>query len=197
MQDEIHEFNQLQVWELALRPKCVMIIALKWIYKVKLDEYGDVLKNKARLVAKGYRQEEGINFEEFYWLHLSRLFDIFIAMPPVSGFLPTKKALEAISGSFGISEDPVMVGLWLSESTFYGTTRIMRSGPCIGCQRPHEEDSRAYSSSISCTGYGTHALTDDQILCLSIRMGAYRKKQRYMDVEGRNVSNLQDCLWTF
>ncbi|GKE79749.1 retrovirus-related pol polyprotein from transposon TNT 1-94 [Tanacetum coccineum] len=41
-----------------------MTIALKWIYKVKLDEYGDVLKNKARLVAKGYRQEEGIDFEE-------------------------------------------------------------------------------------------------------------------------------------
>nr|GFA46543.1 hypothetical protein [Tanacetum cinerariifolium] len=37
-----------------------------YIYKVKLDEYGDVLKNKARLVAKGYRQEEGINFEESY-----------------------------------------------------------------------------------------------------------------------------------
>nr|GFA49931.1 copia protein [Tanacetum cinerariifolium] len=35
-----------------------MIITLKWIYKVKLDEYGDVLKNKAQLVAKGYRQEE-------------------------------------------------------------------------------------------------------------------------------------------
>ncbi|GKG01008.1 retrovirus-related pol polyprotein from transposon TNT 1-94, partial [Tanacetum coccineum] len=43
-----------------------MIIALKWIYKVKLDEYGDVLKNKARLVAKEYRQEEGINFEESF-----------------------------------------------------------------------------------------------------------------------------------
>ncbi|GJW11966.1 retrovirus-related pol polyprotein from transposon TNT 1-94 [Tanacetum coccineum] len=43
-----------------------MIIALKWIYKVKLDEYGDVLKNKARLVAKGYRQEEGIGFEESF-----------------------------------------------------------------------------------------------------------------------------------
>nr|GEV44566.1 hypothetical protein [Tanacetum cinerariifolium] len=28
---------------------------------VKLDEYGDVLKNKARLVAKGYRQDEGID----------------------------------------------------------------------------------------------------------------------------------------
>ncbi|GJW99141.1 retrovirus-related pol polyprotein from transposon TNT 1-94 [Tanacetum coccineum] len=33
---------------------------------VKLDEYGDVLKNKARLVAKGYRQEKGINFEELF-----------------------------------------------------------------------------------------------------------------------------------
>ncbi|GJS66296.1 retrovirus-related pol polyprotein from transposon TNT 1-94 [Tanacetum coccineum] len=52
--------------ELVLRPDYVMIIALKWIYKVKLDEYGDVLKNKARLVAKGYRQEEVINFEESF-----------------------------------------------------------------------------------------------------------------------------------
>ncbi|GKB94966.1 retrovirus-related pol polyprotein from transposon TNT 1-94, partial [Tanacetum coccineum] len=41
-------------------------LSLKWIYKVKLDEYGDVLKNKARLVAKGYRQEEGIDFEESF-----------------------------------------------------------------------------------------------------------------------------------
>ncbi|GJS07308.1 retrovirus-related pol polyprotein from transposon TNT 1-94 [Tanacetum coccineum] len=66
MQDEIHEFDRLQVWELVPRPDYVMIIALKWIYKVKLDKYGDVLKNKARLVAKGYRQEEGIDFEELF-----------------------------------------------------------------------------------------------------------------------------------
>ncbi|GJZ90979.1 retrovirus-related pol polyprotein from transposon TNT 1-94 [Tanacetum coccineum] len=44
--------------ELVPPPDCAMIIDLKWVYKVKLDEYGDVLKNKARLVAKGYRQEE-------------------------------------------------------------------------------------------------------------------------------------------
>nr|GFA48822.1 retrotransposon protein, putative, unclassified [Tanacetum cinerariifolium] len=66
MQDEIHEFDRLQVWELVPQPDCVMIIALKWIYKVKLDEYGDVLKNKARLVAKGYRQEKGIDFKESF-----------------------------------------------------------------------------------------------------------------------------------
>ncbi|GKC71704.1 retrovirus-related pol polyprotein from transposon TNT 1-94, partial [Tanacetum coccineum] len=52
--------------ELVPPPDCAMIIALKWIYKVKLDEYGDMLKNKARLVAKGYRQEEGLDFEESF-----------------------------------------------------------------------------------------------------------------------------------
>ncbi|GKA72059.1 retrovirus-related pol polyprotein from transposon TNT 1-94 [Tanacetum coccineum] len=66
MQDEIHEFDRLDVWELVPPPDCAMIIALKWIYKVKLDEYGDVLKNKARLVEKGYCQEEGLDFEESF-----------------------------------------------------------------------------------------------------------------------------------
>ncbi|GJZ33251.1 retrovirus-related pol polyprotein from transposon TNT 1-94 [Tanacetum coccineum] len=33
---------------------------------VKLDELGGILKNKARLVARGYRQEEGIDFEEYF-----------------------------------------------------------------------------------------------------------------------------------
>ncbi|GJV49355.1 retrovirus-related pol polyprotein from transposon TNT 1-94 [Tanacetum coccineum] len=59
MQDEIHEFDRLDVWELVPPLDCAMINSLKWIYKVKLDEYGDVLKNKACLVAKGYHQEEG------------------------------------------------------------------------------------------------------------------------------------------
>ncbi|GJZ33930.1 retrovirus-related pol polyprotein from transposon TNT 1-94, partial [Tanacetum coccineum] len=66
MQEEIHEFDRLQVWELVLKPDCVMVITLKWIYKVKLNEYGDVLKNKAQLVAKGYRQEEGIDVDESF-----------------------------------------------------------------------------------------------------------------------------------
>nr|GEV09817.1 putative reverse transcriptase domain-containing protein [Tanacetum cinerariifolium] len=44
----------------------VFLIKLKWIYNVKTNEFGGVLKNKARLVAHGFRQEEGINFEESY-----------------------------------------------------------------------------------------------------------------------------------
>ncbi|GKB39360.1 putative ribonuclease H-like domain-containing protein, partial [Tanacetum coccineum] len=64
MQEELNEFERLGVWELVPRPDKVMVITLKWIYKVKLDELGGILKNKARLVARGYRQEEGIDFEE-------------------------------------------------------------------------------------------------------------------------------------
>nr|GEV47994.1 uncharacterized mitochondrial protein AtMg00810-like [Tanacetum cinerariifolium] len=44
----------------------VMVITLKWIYKVKLNELGGILKNKDHLVAHGYRQEKGINFEESF-----------------------------------------------------------------------------------------------------------------------------------
>ncbi|GJR50675.1 retrovirus-related pol polyprotein from transposon TNT 1-94 [Tanacetum coccineum] len=66
MQEEIHEFKGLQVWELVLCPDKVMLIKLKCIYKVKTDEFGGVLKNKARLVAQGFRQEEGIDFEESF-----------------------------------------------------------------------------------------------------------------------------------
>ncbi|GJX15500.1 copia protein [Tanacetum coccineum] len=66
MQEELNEFERLKVWELVPRPNKVMVITLKWIYKVKLDELGGILKNKARLVARGYRQEEEINFEESF-----------------------------------------------------------------------------------------------------------------------------------
>nr|GEY56807.1 hypothetical protein [Tanacetum cinerariifolium] len=64
--EEHNEFERLEVWELVHRPNQVMVITLKWIYKVKLDELGGILKNKARLVACGYRQEEGIDFEESF-----------------------------------------------------------------------------------------------------------------------------------
>nr|GFA95893.1 retrovirus-related Pol polyprotein from transposon TNT 1-94 [Tanacetum cinerariifolium] len=66
MQEELNEFERLVVWELVPRPDKVMVITLKWIYKVKLNELGGILKNKARLVARGYRQEEGIDFEESF-----------------------------------------------------------------------------------------------------------------------------------
>nr|GEZ73019.1 hypothetical protein [Tanacetum cinerariifolium] len=72
VQEELNEFEHLEVWELVPRPDKVMMITLKWIYKVKLDELGGILKNKARLVARGYRQEEGLILKS----RLLRLLDL-------------------------------------------------------------------------------------------------------------------------
>ncbi|GJW25840.1 retrovirus-related pol polyprotein from transposon TNT 1-94 [Tanacetum coccineum] len=66
MQEEIQEFQRLKVWELVSCPDKVLLIKLKWIYKVKTDEFGGVLKNKARLVAQGFKKEEGIDFKESF-----------------------------------------------------------------------------------------------------------------------------------
>ncbi|GJZ54254.1 retrovirus-related pol polyprotein from transposon TNT 1-94 [Tanacetum coccineum] len=40
MQEKLNKFECLEVWELVPCPDCVMIITLKWIYKVKLNELG-------------------------------------------------------------------------------------------------------------------------------------------------------------
>nr|GEZ22745.1 integrase, catalytic region, zinc finger, CCHC-type, peptidase aspartic, catalytic [Tanacetum cinerariifolium] len=68
MQEELNKFKHLEIWELVPRADKVMVITSKWIYKVKLNELGGILKNKARLVAHGYRQEIGIDFEESFAL---------------------------------------------------------------------------------------------------------------------------------
>ncbi|GJW05700.1 retrovirus-related pol polyprotein from transposon TNT 1-94 [Tanacetum coccineum] len=66
MQDELNQFKRLDVWELIECPVGRNIIAIKWIWKNKIDAENMVIQNKSRLVAKGYRQEEGIDFEESF-----------------------------------------------------------------------------------------------------------------------------------
>ncbi|GJX65423.1 retrovirus-related pol polyprotein from transposon TNT 1-94 [Tanacetum coccineum] len=66
MQEELHQFDILQVWELVDEPFGKNVIKLKWLWKNKKDEDQTVIRNKARHVAKGYAQEEGIDFEESF-----------------------------------------------------------------------------------------------------------------------------------
>ncbi|GJV48734.1 retrovirus-related pol polyprotein from transposon TNT 1-94 [Tanacetum coccineum] len=66
MQEELHQFERLQVWELVDKPFGKIVIKLKWLWKSKKDEDQTVIRNKTRLVAKGYAQKEGIDFEESF-----------------------------------------------------------------------------------------------------------------------------------
>nr|GFB76313.1 retrovirus-related Pol polyprotein from transposon TNT 1-94 [Tanacetum cinerariifolium] len=66
IQEELHQFDRLDVWELVDRPLCINVINLKWLWKNKRDEENTVIQNKSRLVAKGYAQKEGVDFEESF-----------------------------------------------------------------------------------------------------------------------------------
>nr|GEV93547.1 retrovirus-related Pol polyprotein from transposon TNT 1-94 [Tanacetum cinerariifolium] len=77
MQEELHQFNRLHVWELVNKPFGKSVIRLKCLRKNKKDEDQTVIRNKERLVAKGYAQEEGIDFEESFSL-VARLEAIWI-----------------------------------------------------------------------------------------------------------------------
>ncbi|KAK8578905.1 hypothetical protein V6N13_142162 [Hibiscus sabdariffa] len=66
MQDELNQFERSKVWTLVDRPHDKSIIGTKWVFRNKLDESGNIVRNKARLVAQGYTQEEGIDFDETY-----------------------------------------------------------------------------------------------------------------------------------
>ncbi|GKA56558.1 hypothetical protein Tco_0755630 [Tanacetum coccineum] len=54
IQDELHQFDRLNVWELVDKPFGKMVIKLKWLWKNKKDEDHTVIRNKGRIVAKGY-----------------------------------------------------------------------------------------------------------------------------------------------
>nr|GFA56722.1 retrovirus-related Pol polyprotein from transposon TNT 1-94 [Tanacetum cinerariifolium] len=66
MQEELHQFDRLDLWELVDRLLCTNFINLKWLWKNKRDEENTVIRNKSRLVAKGYAQKEGVDFEESF-----------------------------------------------------------------------------------------------------------------------------------
>nr|GFA63776.1 hypothetical protein [Tanacetum cinerariifolium] len=64
MQEELYQFDRLDIWELVDRLLCTNVINLKWLWKNKRNEENTVNRNKSRLVAKGYAQKEGVDFEE-------------------------------------------------------------------------------------------------------------------------------------
>src|ERR1700722_17448301 len=66
MDEELEKIEKNNTWELVPKPKDKNVIGTKWVFKNKLNENGEVIRNKARLVCKGYSQQEGIDFEETF-----------------------------------------------------------------------------------------------------------------------------------
>jgi hypothetical protein len=66
MKLEIKAIEENETWELTTLLEGAKKIGVKWVYKTKLNEKGEVNKFKARLVAKGYSQQHGIDYNEVF-----------------------------------------------------------------------------------------------------------------------------------
>jgi hypothetical protein len=62
----LSSIKENKTWSLVDLPRGHKAIGLKWVFKLKHDEQGRVVKHKARLVAKGYVQRQGVDFEEVF-----------------------------------------------------------------------------------------------------------------------------------
>ena len=63
---EIEAIERNGTLELTDLPKGMKKIGVKWVFKTRLNENGEVDKCMARLVAKGYAQQHGIDYTEVF-----------------------------------------------------------------------------------------------------------------------------------
>lgn len=68
MRTELEAIEKNKTWVLTELPAGRKPICLKWVYKIKKDTNGDMVKYKARLVARGYVQKKGIDYDEVFAL---------------------------------------------------------------------------------------------------------------------------------
>ena len=59
MQQDLNQFETNKVLELVARPSNISIIGTKWIFRNKMNENGNIIRNKARLVAQSYLLSRG------------------------------------------------------------------------------------------------------------------------------------------
>nr|GEV42498.1 putative ribonuclease H-like domain-containing protein [Tanacetum cinerariifolium] len=153
MQEEIHKFKRLQVWELVPCLDKVMLIKLKWIYKVKTDEFSGVLKNKARLdnpsnVYKLIKALYGLQQAPRAWYDMlsSFLISQYFSKGTVDPTLftrkagnklllamPTEKHLNAVKRIFRYLKGTINMGLWYSKDTGMSLTTYVDADHA-GCQ---------------------------------------------------------------
>lgn len=66
MNEELDQIEKNNTWELVPRPANKNVIGSKWVFKNKMNEQGQIVKNKSRLVCNGYAQVEEKDFDEAF-----------------------------------------------------------------------------------------------------------------------------------
>jgi hypothetical protein len=66
MNQEIESNEKNKTWDLVDLPRHKISIGVKWFYKTKLSEKGQIEKHKERLVSKGFSQQPDIDYGETF-----------------------------------------------------------------------------------------------------------------------------------
>jgi hypothetical protein len=66
MQSEMDTVEKNCTWELADLPHGHNVITLKWVFKLKRDEVGAIVKHKVRLVTHSFMQRKGTDFDDTF-----------------------------------------------------------------------------------------------------------------------------------
>jgi hypothetical protein len=140
MNDELDQIEKNNTWEMVHRPEGKNIIGSKWVFKNKLNEQGQVVRNKETLVCKGYAQIEGLDFNETF-MPIARLeaIRIFLAYTChkrfkvyqmdvksafLNGYLNEEVYMEKLEG-FKLSNNPDLV--CKMKKALYGLKQAPRS----------------------------------------------------------------------
>ena len=63
MNEELDQIEKKKTWELTPILTGKNVIGTKWVFKIKINEQGQIVRNIAILVCNGYSQVEGLEYE--------------------------------------------------------------------------------------------------------------------------------------
>ncbi|GKC48142.1 retrovirus-related pol polyprotein from transposon TNT 1-94 [Tanacetum coccineum] len=116
MQEELHQFDRLQVWELVDKPFGKNVIKLKWLWKNKKDEDQTVIRNKAHFTKLMFRKRKalyGLKQAPRAW------YDELLNFLMSKGF--TKGTIDPTLFTIRYGEDILLVQIYVDDIIFGST----------------------------------------------------------------------------
>jgi hypothetical protein len=86
MSQEMDSIAHNHTWELIDLLAGHRLITLKWVFKHKKNEAGEVVKHKVRLIARGFVQKEGIDYDDTFSLVAHESIRIFLTLVAQEGW---------------------------------------------------------------------------------------------------------------